>query len=203
MNNSKNPLDQTAETYRRHFDRYVAKTNSDVSGEFKPWMDEFLSYLPKHGSIFELGSAAGRDGRYFSANGYTVFCTDIIPAALETLSKEGFKTARFDFRDQPKPEWKGMFDGLFANAVLLHATPDAFESALSAIPTVLKPHGVFAFSLKAGEGEAISHEKMDAPRYFKYYTESELRKILVKNSFEIVRISKTPDKKWLHAIVRI
>ncbi len=101
------------------------------------------------------------------------------------------QTAEFDFRNEPKPEWAGKFDGFFANAVLLHAPPDVFENALRNIAVVLKENGVAAFSLKTGEGEEITLEKMDAPRYFRYHTEAEIREILSRLPFEIISFSSS------------
>lgn len=198
-----NPSDKTIETYQQNFGKYVARTPAEPSGEFKEWMDFFASHIPKNGVILEIGSASGRDARYFSAKGFKVLCTDIIPEALQKLSDEGFETAQFDFRDKPKPEWTGKFDGFFANAVLLHAPPDVFENALRNVAVVLKESGVAAFSLKTGEGEEITLEKMDAPRYFRYHTEQEIRQILSRLSFEIIRISHADNGKWLHVVMKI
>ena len=134
--------------------------------------------------------------------GFKVVCTDIIPEALQKLSDEGFETAEFDFRSEPKLEWAGKFDGFFANSVLLHAPPDVFENALRNVAVVLKENGVAAFSLKTGEGEEITLEKMDAPRYFRYHTEPEIREILSKLPFEIISMYHADQEKWLHVVMK-
>lgn len=198
-----NPSDKTIETYRQNFDKYVERTPAEPSGEFKEWMDSFVSHIPQGGTILEIGSASGRDARYFAEKGYKVVCTDIIPQALQKLSDEGFETVEFDFRNQPKAEWTEKFDGFFANAVLLHAPPEIFENALKNLAVVLKENGVAAFSLKTGEGEEITLEKMDAPRYFRYHTEVEIREILSKLPFEIISISHADNEKWLHVVMSV
>ncbi len=198
----KNLSDETIETYRNNFDRYVARTGTEPRGEFKELLDSFASFLPDLGSIFEIGSASGRDARYLAAKGFRVVCTDVIPEALNRLSGQGFITAEYDFRDDPNPEWIGGFDGIFANASLLHAPQDVFENALKNIALMLRQDGVFAFSLKAGEGEEITLEKMDAPRYFRYHSEPEIREIMTSLSFEILSLSHAEQGKWLHVIAR-
>lgn len=197
-----NPSDKTIETYRQNFDKYVERTPAEPSGEFKEWMDSFASHIPKDGIILEIGSASGRDARYFADKGFKVVCTDIIPEALQKLSDEGFETAEFDFRNEPNPEWAGKFDGFFANAVLLHAPPDVFENALRNVAVVLKENGVAAFSLKTGEGEEITLQKMDAPRYFRYHTEPEIREILSRLPFELISLSHADQEKWLHVVMK-
>jgi len=196
------PSDKTIKTYRQNFDKYVERTPAEPSGEFREWMDSFASNIPEGGAILEIGSASGRDARYFAAKGFKVVCTDIIPEALQKLSDEGFETAEFDFRNAPKEEWAGKFDGFFANAVLLHAPPDVFENALKNVAVVLKQNGLAAFSLKTGEGEEITLEKMDAPRYFRYHTEVEIREILSKLPFEIISLSHADQDKWLHVVMK-
>lgn len=200
MDADKNDL--TIQTYRDNFDKYIERTPAQIGDEFKKWLDAFLAQLPATGEIFEFGSAFGRDARYMKERGYQVFCTDIIPQALEQLSKDSFNTAEYDFRNKPENEWKGRFDGVFANAVLLHAPQEVFEQALWNILEILKSKGVCAFSLKSGSGEEISVEKMDAPRFFKYYSPEELKSTLAAYPIEIISLNTADAGKWLHAIFR-
>lgn len=199
MENSQN---KTIKTYQENFDKYVERTVPEVSGEFKEWIDFFLLHIPKDGNILEIGSASGRDARYFTSKGFNVVCTDVIPEALQKLKEEGFETSEFDFRNKPKEEWLNRFDGFFANAVLLHAPQEVFETTLSNINSILKQNGVVAFSLKTGEGEEITNEKMDAPRFFKYYSKEELENILKKYPYECISLSYADKEKWLHVVLR-
>lgn len=194
--------DRTNQTYREGFDKYEEVTSKEVSSEFAEWINSFMSYLPQNGTILELGSATGRDARYFASKGYKVTCTDIIPEALEKLSEEGFETSEFDFRDEPKEEWVNYFDGFFASNVLLHAPKGVFEKAVANISKVLKKDGVAAFSLKTGEGEEVTEEKMDAPRYFNYHNEEEIRNLLLNLPFEIISINHAENDKYLMVIIK-
>lgn len=193
---------KTIKTYRENFHKYIERTPAELTGAFKEWVDLFLSYVPEGGAVLEWGSASGRDARYMAAKKYNVICTDVIPEALQKLSEQGFEVREFDLRNKPVPEWTDRFDGLFANAVLLHAPQDVFEYALKNIGVVLKDGGIAAFSLKTGEGEEITYEKMDAPRYFRYHSEREIREILPKLSFEIISLSPADQGKWLQVIMR-
>jgi SAM-dependent methyltransferase len=194
--------DETIKTYQENFKKYAEKTPPITSGDFKDWLDLFISLLPKMAKIIELGSATGRDAKYFKSNGFEVFCTDVIPEALENLSKEGFKISIFDFRDDPKNEWTDNFDGLFANAVLLHAPQDIFEKALNNFKRIVKKNGIIAFSLKTGKGEEISIEKMGAPRYFRYHSKDEITKLLSTLNYEIISVKTSSDNKWLRIIIK-
>ena len=197
----KDRVEETIKTYQENFDKYVARTVTEPSGEFKEWMDQFLSHIPEGGKILEIGSATGRDARYFRSLGYSVFCTDVVPQALSTLANDGFETSIYDFRDDPPKAWIGQFDGFFANAVLLHAPEQVFEKALANILEILKKDSVAAFSLKTGEGDEVSFEKMGSPRYFLYHNREELEDKLKKLPFEIVRLALVDRDKWLHTII--
>lgn len=199
----KDPMDQTAETYKSKFDNYVKGTSHTVTGAQKEWLEAFAALLPSHADVFELGSAFGRDAEFLRDAGFTVFCTDIIPDALVSLEKKGFEVAEYDFRAEPNPEWLHAFDGVLASAVLLHATKKSFDDVFSHVLSIAKPGGIVAFSLKVGEGDGYSIAKMEAPRFFSYWQEDELRMRLGNCNVEVVSLRTTSDGKWLHAIARI
>ncbi|HUW87086.1 MAG TPA: hypothetical protein VMW30_01720 [Candidatus Paceibacterota bacterium] len=46
-------------------------------------------------------------------------------------------------------------------------------------------------------------EKMDAPRYFRYYTELTIREIFGGLPFEVIGVSQAENGKWLHIIVKV
>jgi len=192
-----NPNDQTIKSYRDNFNKYTERTPTTLSPELNAWMDYFCDQLPHNAKIFEFGSATGRDARYFNAKGFEVFCTDVIPEALINLTNQGFETSIFDFRNTPKPEWLNQFDGLFANAVFVHAKQETFLNALGHISKIVKKDGVIAFSLLIGEGEKISNVKIDAPRYFNFYRKEDLKKLLSQYNFEILSIMPGDRPEWM------
>lgn len=195
-------MDTTAQTYQQQFAKYIERTPPALPAEFMTWIDAFLERLPPSGALFELGSAFGRDARYFRSKGFDPLCTDIVPEALQALTDEGFKTAIYDFRDEPAPEWIGAFDGFFANAVLLHASPELFLSSLQNAARMLKANGILALSLKTGEGEEMESKKLEAPRYFRYYTEPLLRTCLAGLPFTILEISYAVQETWILVILQ-
>ncbi|MBP9715555.1 MAG: class I SAM-dependent methyltransferase [Candidatus Pacebacteria bacterium] len=199
---SENSNDITVKTYQDHFDIYEKNTATVASDESKVWMDSFLSKLPPNAKILEIGSATGRDARYFRSKGFEVNCTDIIPQALSKLKEEGFKTEIYDFRNTPKPEWLDNFDGYFANGVFVHSTQEVFEENLKNISKIVHSGGIIGLSLKIGEGEEISYEKVNAPRYFKYYTEENLKHIISQYPFEVVNLIYTHGEKWIRFILK-
>ena len=198
-----NKFDKTIQTYKDKFDTYTERTPSEMNGESKEWADSFLMRLPENSKILEFGSATGRDARYFKSKGFEVTCTDIIPEALKNLEEEGFKTEVYDFRDNPKEEWRHSFDGFFANGVFVHASQEVLEKNLKNISEIIKPNGYAAISLKNGVGDEISERKLEAPVYYKYYTEPELREIILKSNFEISELTYSHEGIWMRLILEL
>jgi SAM-dependent methyltransferase len=198
-----NPQDVTIKTYQDNFETYSEKTPNEMSGENLIWMDEFIKLLPENGTVFELGSAHGRDARYLRNKGFIVICTDVILQAVKLLQNDEFNACVYDFRDEPKTEWINSFNGVIANAVYLHATQEVFEKSLSSLGKCLKEGGVFYLTFKFGEGEEIETGKLGGERYFKYYTKLELVHIIKKYpQFEIINTDETKDGKWIRVLFR-
>ncbi len=200
--NSADNNDLTIETYRSGFDVYEERTPNQVGSEVAAWIEAFIHELPEHARVLEFGSATGRDARFLRERGITVLCTDVVDEAVARLKADGFEAEYYDFRETPPQSWIGAFDGFYANGVFVHATEADFIKNVQTISTLLKPHGVLAFSLKEGAGEEVSTEKMDMPRYFKYYSEEEVRNILASFPFEFVSLTYTHDKKWMRFILK-
>lgn len=197
-----NPNDETVKTYTDHFDRYVERTVSESGGEVVVWLDSFTNKLSPHSKILEIGSAGGRDARYFRDKGFDVTCTDVIPQAVECLTQEGFTAELYDFRNSPKQEWADMFDGYFANGVFVHASNEIFEKNLEYISQLVHKDGIIALSFKTGEGEEVTNDKMDAPRYFNYYNEKDTRVMFAKYGFEVLDLVYTQNDKWMRFVLK-
>ena len=197
------PQDITKQTYIDNFETYKEKTPNIVSGEFIIWMDDFINHLSQGATILELGSAEGRDARYLRDHGLKVTCTDIIPQALTSLSEDGFTTSLYDFRDEPHTEWADAFDGILAKAVYHHASQEIFKRSLTSLSKVLCSGGIFCLTFKVGIGEEIETEKLGQERFFKYYTLSELKKILDNhNEYKFINSQTALDGKWIQILMK-
>ncbi len=195
--------DITIQTYQDNFDMYKEKTPNEMSGEFVVWMNAFIALLPRDGYVFEFGSAEGRDARYLRDRGVQMYCTDVIPQALEELSVDNFKTAIYDFREDPHDSWQDAYDGVLAKAVFLHASQEMFEKALRHISVMLKHQGVACLTFKLGKGDEIETDKLGGKRYFKLYEEEELIEIIRHNKdFEIIKTFVMSELKWTQVLLK-
>lgn len=192
------PCDITLRSYSAATDRYIARTTA--SGAICRYLDR-LADLVGRGHILELGSGPGWDADYLEGRGVRVTRTDASAAFVDRLRHLGHCARMLDARWD---EFGGPYDGLLANAVLLHLSPEQFQDVLDRAWRAVRPGGLLAITLKEGEGSAWSTAKLDLPRHFTYWLEPELHGALEGAGWvdtEIKHVDE-PSEPWLYALAR-
>ena len=157
--------DATLQFYRRNAEAYARREITSRQQR----LTRFVELLPPGAAILELGCGAGGDCAEMIARGFDVTPTDGSPEMAAVAARRLDRpvgTLLFDDLDAVEA-----YDGVWANACLLHVPRDRLANVLSLIHRALKPGGVFYASYKAGEGEA--RDTLD--RYYNYPTEDWLR----------------------------
>ncbi|MHB0951080.1 MAG: class I SAM-dependent methyltransferase [Allorhizobium sp.] len=114
-------------------------------------LEAFLKQLPSGGRILELGCGDGKDSEAILARGFSVVPTDgSAEMALEAERRLGrpVRTMRFE-----ELEDVGAYDGVWANACLLHVPRGDLTAILGRIFRAVREPAVFYASFKAGENE--------------------------------------------------
>ena len=194
---------QTIQSYEGNVQKYIDGTPQDVvSAGIKEWIDAALSGLTKDVKILEFGSGFGRDATYIQGKGYSVQCTDATQAFVDFLREKGFNAQQLNvITDQIN----GSYDLIFASAVLLHFTRDETKLVLQKVYDALSSKGTFAFTLKQGEGETWVTDKLGAPRFFCFWTETPIRELLEKAGFVDIKIRGNKvitNTTWLQIIAK-
>ncbi|RWZ78827.1 MAG: class I SAM-dependent methyltransferase [Candidatus Microsaccharimonas sossegonensis] len=193
--------ERTLNSYEAHVQEYVDGTPQEVSGGVKDWIDRTLEGLPHEARIIEVGSAFGRDAQYIEAQGYKVDRTDATHGFVELLQSKGYQARDFNLITDSFNE---QYDVVFADAVLLHFTREELELSVDKVRQALLPNGRFAFSLKQGEGERWSEDKLGAPRFFCYWTDEQITETLERVGFSDIAITTSEfgnnNPKWLHIV---
>lgn len=138
--------EQTLAFYDREAEAYAARCEPTRH----PSLDQFINALPPGGSVLELGCGGGQDAQIMLEAGLRVIATDGSPGLAAEASKRlgrRVKVMRFDeLREEQR------YDGVWANACLLHLAGPDLVDALGRIWRALKTGGVFYASFKAGDG---------------------------------------------------
>lgn len=185
--------------YNENAESFYNRTINVKMGHF---YEEFLPHLPKGGSIFDIGCGSGRDAKFFQDQGYNVTAAD---SAIEMVKLSslllGKPSLHLSFGEV---DFKEEFDGVWANASLLHVKFDRLPEILKNLCNALKPGGVLFMSFKYGEGDYIKDG-----RYFNDHTENSIRKIIdLVPQFEEIKSWKSEDTRcssadfWLSSVVR-
>lgn len=165
------------------------------------FLDRFVDRVGPDAEVLELGSGPGRDARYLEERGLRVQPTDGTAAFVELMREDGHHPRLLDVRDG---DFGGPYRAVFANAVLLHLSRVEFHAALVAARRAVVAGGVLGLTLKEGDGEGWTTERLDLPRWFVYWREAELREALagagwIVESLEHVIGHYDP---WIHVIAR-
>ena len=148
----------TLKFYRGNAEAYARRTFTSRQARLMA----FLALLPPNARILELGCGAGGDTAEMLARGFDVRATDGSPEMAEVASRRlGRPVETLLFHDLNEVE---AFDGVWANACLLHVPREQLATVLSLIWRALKPGGVFYASYKEGEGGG--RDTLD--RYYNY-----------------------------------
>lgn len=183
----------------RFYETEAAKYTSRGQEPSRDRIETFLSKLHPGAAILELGCGGGQDSEYMLAQGFAVRPTDGTPEiARQAERRLGIPVATLLFGDLNA---QATYDGIWANACLLHIPRAELSGILSRIHAALKDGGVFYASFKAGEAEG-----RDAfERYYNYPSESWLKGLYAELAWASISIETRSgsgyDKKpteWLH-----
>jgi SAM-dependent methyltransferase len=181
---------QTLAGYDKTVAKYIETTPQTVDGNLKTWIDKNLDKLASGAKILEIGSGSGKDADYFASRGHAIEVTDASQGFVDYLIKNG-KNARL--LNALTDDLGGEYDMVFADAVFLHFNRDQLKAVLSKVHTALRPGGHIVFSLKAGSGEEITERKLDVPRYFCFWEEEAIKRLLVETGFNKIEIATIDD----------
>ncbi|MEP0837983.1 class I SAM-dependent methyltransferase [Trichocoleus sp. AS-A1] len=118
--------------------------------------DALVAAMPKNpGKILDIGCGPGRDLLAFKRQGHTVIGLDATPAFVEMARQaadcEVWQQSFFNLDLPPET-----FDGIFANASLLHVPHSQMVKVLKDLHQALVPGGAIIISICRGDSEGYS-----------------------------------------------
>jgi SAM-dependent methyltransferase len=137
----------TLQFYRGNAEAYAGREITSRQAR----LTAFLALLPPRASILELGCGAGSDTAEMLARGFNVRATDGSPEMAALASRRLGRTVEtLLFHELDEVE---AYDGVWANACLLHVPRDELAGILRLIWRAMKPAGAFFASYKTGDGD--------------------------------------------------
>jgi SAM-dependent methyltransferase len=193
-----NAVDITLRAYETAAQRYADRTGGPGPASCA-FLDRFADTV-RSGRVLEIGSGTGMDATYLEGRGLNVSRTDAALAFVEMMRAAGHEARVLDIRAD---DLGGPWDAVLALAVLLHLDRAQFADALHRIREAVVDGGVFAFTLKEGDGDAWSEAKLDLPRHFTYWREASLRPVLAQTGWDVISIDYVDGlEPWLFVMAR-
>ncbi len=170
--------------------------------------DIFLSMLRPSPLVLDIGCGTGTKAIYLALRGASVHGIDIsqemLAIARQVAQHEHF--TQMDMRNVDVLPGHA-YDGVFAQASLLHLPHDEITSTLHALRRRLVPNGILYVAVKAQQPgqprEEIvceSYESLEYQRFFSYYTEENLTEYLTEAGFHV--FSSNISHKWIHMLAK-
>lgn len=189
--------DTTLSWYRDNAIQYAEETRNSLVLDAL-W--EFLSRMKEGGTILDYGSGSGRDSAYFINKGFSVDSLDgsaEMKAQAERLF--GIKVKLSSFLSL---EEKEKYDGIWAQASILHLEEHDLRVALTLIERALKRDGVFYSSFRKGEGDGYENGRwytnMTERRFLSFLP----TKLYVEKIWESQDVRPGVSRTWLSIICR-
>lgn len=180
------PMDTTLAYYNTHAEEYAQLTGTaDMTENYV----RFLKFVPRGGTIADIGCGGGRDLRYFRDHGYNAIGIDASPQ-LCTIAQEysGCPVTCTDFLSWTPAT---QFDAFWANASLLHLPHDGILEFFRTKTQYLGNKGILYFAMKSDIPEGPD----DKGRYFTPFSEALLEDILrTAEDFTILERRTNPDR---------
>lgn len=191
--------DVTLATYDERVEAYLARSQGEPC---RPLLALLREAVPPPARVLEIGSGPGSDAAQLAADGYSVQASDASAGFLAHLRATGHQAIRYDVDHDDAPD--GAWDAIYASAVLHHLRRDRFEPALARLGQAVQPGGVLVASLKTGRADGWSHAKLDAPRWFTYWSAAELRDVLERAGWHVDRLAPRAGRNddWLDVVAR-
>jgi len=197
------------ETYNRIAENWHRDHSTDV------WWHEgtnvFISLLPPGGRVLDVGCGSGVKSKYLVDHGFKVVGIDIADKLLEIAKREVPQGEFREFSMTNLSLLRGQFDGVFAQASLLHIPKNVAGDVVQKMAERLMPEGLLYVAVKetreGNSDEEILKENgygYEYERFFSYFTMSELEQHFARAGLEVVVQLRNPSPSgntvWLQII---
>lgn len=191
----------TIDYYNRCAQDYYERTvHADVSGNIA----RFTELVTDGGSIVDIGCGSGRDIRYFLEQGFRAEGIDA-SAKMCRLARE-YTGAEIECTTLQDWAPAHRYDGIWANASLLHLTMEEIQTFVTRLPELLEADGVAYMSFKSGVETGVDMEG----RYYTDISQKDLFAMIDSvPGLELLAYWISWDAlgrdefRWLNVIVRI
>ena len=169
--------------YRRHAGVWARDRGNRLFE--RPWLDRFLSLLPSHASILDIGCGSGEPiSRYLIEQGCDVTGVDSSPELI-AICQGHFPGRNWFVQDMRALSLARAFDGLLAWDSFFHLCPQDQRGMFAIFKAHAAPGAALMFTSGPKGGVAIGSYQNE-PLYHASLDGAEYVALLNENGFEII-----------------
>lgn len=156
---SDDPADRTLSTYEEHAEAYARRTPVELPPALARLLGQLAQRLPG-GTVLEVGSGPGREADHLEQLGLVVDRTDGAAAFVRQQQERGKRARGLDLRsDDLQHPGGGPYDGVLANAVLLHLDRPTARQVLARAHDATRPGGAPRAHPEGGRRGGVEHRQ--------------------------------------------
>lgn len=171
-------------------------------------IEKFISYLQPQNTVLDIGSAAGRDSRYFKDRKFNIIGIDASVKLLKIAKKNNpdIEFLLADMRHLPFSD--GYFHGIWANAIFHHLDKKDMINTIYEWKRVLKDKGILYLRTKMGKGVWKGRDELSVgeERIFTLLSKNQLSEMFQKVGFSEISLEVKKDHSrdinWLSGFFR-
>ena len=184
---TRNSYNKAAQKYYELFYDELAEKEFD-----KKFLDEYLKLFNTNSTICSVGCGpCGHIEKYIYQKGFRIIGIDISEKCIE-IARKNNPTIQFEVGDFSKTNYEdNYFDGLVSYYSIVDSPKIYLDKIFKEFNRVLKKNGYLLLVVKEGNTEGYTKELLgiETEIYFSLFTEYEIRTILERNDFEVVKMS--------------
>ena len=171
--------------YKKH-----ARAWTELRGQLlyeKAWLNYFLSLIPEHAQILDLGCGSGKPiAAYLIEQGHSVVGVDSSDVMIE-MAKHNFPEHHWIQADMRQIELEQKFKGILAWDSFFHLTQDDQRKMFAQFSRFAEQGTVLMFTSGPSHGEALGDLFGDV-LYHASLSQDEYRQLLKDLGFEVVKM---------------
>lgn len=173
------------EIYKKH-----ARAWTELRGNFlyeKTWLDHFLSFIPQHSEILDLGCGSGKPiADYLLQHDHKIIGVDSSDVMIE-MAQQNFPEQRWLQADMRTVEFDQKFNAILAWDSFFHLTPNDQRQMFSQFARFAQQGTALMFSSGPSHGEAIGDLFGDA-LYHASLAPEEYTALLNDHGFQVIKM---------------
>ena len=190
---------QVQNTYDRIVVEFAKRNHFNMADNLVLLAQEMIQHVGENGNLIDIGCGTGRDMTWFESQGNAVTGVDLSMGML-AYARENVHGDLIAMNMRNLGFCDSYFDGVWCCASLLHLPKAEAIYAIQEIHRILKFGGMLILSVQEGNGEGWEDGSIpEAKRFFARYQDNEMRNILSKNKFVVLKTgsSQTTERNWL------